>query len=85
MEKVIKGVEKLKETEMPEADAVVVFSCAGRILSLGPLMNQEIEGVRNVWNVPMAGMFSNAELGRSTGGSLEMHNLTTCVVALKER
>ena len=33
----------------------------------------------------MVGMFSNAELGRATGGNLEMHNLTTCVVALKER
>jgi hypothetical protein len=85
MEKVIKGVEELKATEMPEADAVVVFSCAGRILALGPLMNMEIEGIKNVWNAPMAGMFSNAELARATGGNLEMHNCTTCCVALKER
>src|SRR5687767_4981302 len=85
MEKVIKGAEELKATEMPDADALVVFSCAGRILALGPLMNQEIEGIRNIWNVPMVGMFSNAELGRATGGNLEMHNLTTCCVALKEK
>ena len=85
MEKVIKGVENLKATEMPEADALIVFSCAGRIFSLGPLMSKELEGVKNVWNVPMAGMFSNGELGRATGGNLEMHNLTTCCVALKEK
>ena len=85
MYKVVKGVQTLKDTEMPEADAVVVFSCAGRILCLGPLMPEEIEGIKKVWNVPMAGMFSNAELGRATGGNLEMHNLTTCCVALKER
>lgn len=85
MEKVIAGVENLKVTQMPEADALVVFSCAGRILSLGPLMTQEIEGIKNVWNVPMLGMFSNAELARATGGNLEMHNLTTCCVALKEK
>ncbi len=85
MEKVIKGVEHLKATQMPDADALVVFSCAGRILSLGPLMTQEIEGIKNVWNVPMLGMFSNAELARATGGNLEMHNLTTCCVALKEK
>jgi hypothetical protein len=85
IEKVIQGVEKLKATEMPEADALVVFSCAGRILSLGPLMTREIEGIKNVWNVPMAGMFSNAELARATGGNLEMHNLTTCCVVLKEK
>jgi hypothetical protein len=84
MEKVIKGTEDLKTTAMPDADAVVVFSCAGRIMSLGPLINQEIEGVKKVWNVPMVGMFSNAELARATGGNLEMHNLTACVVALKE-
>ena len=85
MEKVIKAVEEMKATEMPEADALIVFSCAGRILSLGPLMNEELEGIKNVWNVPMVGMFSNGELARATGGNLEMHNLTTCVVALKER
>lgn len=85
MEKVIKGVENLKASQMPDADALVVFSCAGRILSLGPLMTQEIEGIKSVWNVPMLGMFSNAELARATGGNLEMHNLTTCCVALKEK
>lgn len=85
MEKVIKGVEKLKAEEMPEADALVVFSCAGRILALGPLMKMEIEGIKNVWNAAMTGMFSNAELARATGGNLEMHNCTTCVVALKEK
>ena len=85
MEKVVKGVQNLKEAEMPEADALVVFSCAGRILSFGPMMNAEIEGVKQVWNVPMTGMFSYAELGRMAGGNLEMHNLTTCCVALKEK
>lgn len=85
MEKVISGAEELKKTEMPEADALIVFSCAGRILSFGPMMNMEIEGLKKIWNVPMIGMFSNAELGRATGGNLEMHNLTTCCVALKEK
>ena len=85
IEKVIKGAEDLKASGMPEADALVVFSCAGRIISLGPLMSEEIEGVKKVWNVPMVGMFSNAELARATGGNLEMHNLTTCIVALKEK
>lgn len=85
MEKVIKGAEELKVNEIPHADALVVFSCAGRILSFGPMMNMEIEGLKKVWDVPMAGMFSNAELARATGGNLEMHNLTTCCVALKAK
>ena len=85
MEKVITGTKELKDKEMPEADALIVFSCAGRILAFGPMMNMEIEGIKEIWNVPMVGMFSNAELGRSEGGNLEMHNLTTCCIALKEK
>ena len=84
IETVINGCRELKETEMPEADALIIFNCAGRFISLGPLINKEIEGVKDVWNVPMAGMFSNAELARATNGNLEMHNLTTCCVAIKE-
>jgi hypothetical protein len=85
METVIKGAEELKNSDMPQADALIVFSCAGRILAFGPMMNMEIEGLRKIWNVPMAGMFSNAELARATNGNLEMHNLTTCCVVLKEK
>jgi hypothetical protein len=85
IDKVVQGMEDLKDSDMPTADAMVVFSCAGRLLSLGPLMEQEIEGVKDVWNVPMVGMFSNGELARATGGNLEMHNLTTCCVAMKEK
>lgn len=85
MERVINDAKDLQANEMPEADALVIFSCAGRIVALGPMMNMEIEGIKNVWNVPMVGIFSNAELGRATGGNLELHNLTTCCVALKEK
>jgi len=85
IEKVIKDCEDLKTNEMPEADAVILFSCAGRQVSLGPMIQQEIEGLRKIWNVPMAGFFSNAELARATGGNLEMHNLTNCCVVLKEK
>lgn len=85
VEKVIKSCEEVKEKEMPEIDALVVFSCAGRQYALGPMISQEMEGLSNIWKVPMAGMFSNGELGRATGGNLEMHNLTTCWVALKEK
>ena len=85
IDKVVDGLERLKETEMPEGDAVIVYSCAGRLMSLGPLMSKEIEGVKNIWNVPMVGMFSNSELARATDGNLEMNNLTTCCVILKEK
>ena len=85
METVIKGAEELKANDIPDPDAVIVFSCGGRLLAFGPMMNTEIEGIRKTWNVPMIGMFSNGELARATGGNLEMHNITTCCVAFKER
>jgi hypothetical protein len=85
VEKVISNCEELKATEMPEADALIVFSCAGRQVALGPMIQQEVEGLKKIWNVPMAGFFSNAELARANGGNLEMHNLTTCCVVLKEK
>ena len=84
LDKVVESAEILKE-EMPEADAVIVYSCAGRLMTFGPLINKEIDGIKKVWNIPMVGMFSNAELARATGGNLEMHNLTCCTVVLKEK
>lgn len=85
IEKVIKDCENLKSTDIPVADAVLLFNCAGRFLSLGPLISEEIEGIRKIWDVPLAGMFSNAELARATNGNLEMHAFTVCCVVLKEK
>ena len=84
IEKTIKGSEELKATEIPETDALL-FNCAGRLLALGPLISEEIEGIRRVWDVPIAGMFSTAELARTTNGNLEMHAFTACTVVLKEK
>lgn len=85
LDEVIDGVKVMKEEELPEADAVIVYTCAGRLMAFGPLMSKEIEGLNKIWDVPMVGMFSNAELARATNGDLELHNLTTCCVALREK
>jgi hypothetical protein len=85
IEKVVDGLKDLKKTEMPDADAVILFSCAGRILSLGPMMSKEIEGIYNVWNAPMAGFFCNGEIARATDGNNDLQNLTACCVVLKEK
>jgi hypothetical protein len=85
IEKVVDGLEDLKSTEMPDADVVILFSCAGRVLSLGPLMDQEIEKIFKVWNAPMAGFFTYGELARATDGYNDLHNLTACCVVLKEK
>ncbi len=85
IEKVIDENKKFKETEMPDADALIIYNCGGRLMSFGPLIGEEIKGMKNVWNVPLAGMFSNAEIGSTGHGNVQMHNLTTSWVALKEK
>ena len=83
IDRVIEGCQTLKERS-PEADAIVYFSCAGRLFSLGPLMKREIESVGELWDVPLAGFFSTGEMARATGGRLELNNITSCCVVLKE-
>jgi hypothetical protein len=85
VETVTRDAERIHETEMPEADALVMFSCMGRLGEFGPLISDEIHGVKNAFGVPMAGFFCYGEFGRVTHGSNEFHNQTCCWVALKEK
>jgi hypothetical protein len=85
VEEVSKNAERIKKEEMPEADALLMFSCIGRLAQFGPLIGDEIEGVRKVFNVPMAGFFTYGEFGRTKNGNNEFHNNTCCWVALKEK
>jgi len=82
---VIESSRKIKEREMPEADALVVFSCVVRLFSLGPMIEEEINGLTNTWGKPAAGFFSMGEFGRVAGGNPEFHGTTCSWVALKER
>jgi hypothetical protein len=85
IDKVIEELNAVKINQMPEADAVLVFSCLGRKITFGPMITKEIEGIKEVWGTPMAGFFSNGELGRAPGGNLELHGSTVVCVALKEK
>jgi hypothetical protein len=84
VEQVGRNAEKIKQDEMPEADALLMFSCVGRLGQFGPLIGDEIEAVRKVFNVPMAGFFTYGEFGRTRDGYNEFHASTCCWVALKE-
>lgn len=77
--------KQFQQTEMTEADALVMFSCIGRIDAFGPMTSEELRGVQSAYNVPMAGLFTYGEYGRATGGNNEFHNMTCCWVALKEK
>lgn len=82
---VIKGSLELKEKEIPEADALVIFSCIGRLGSLGPMASAEVEGLAGIWNSPMIGYYSLGEFGRVANGKPEFHGTTVSWVALKEK
>lgn len=68
-----------------QAEALLVFSCAGRINVLGPLVNSENEGLHNIWNTPMAGFFTYGEFGIDSKDNMEFHSGACSWVALKEK
>jgi len=84
IDQVIEECNVLKENEMIKAEAVIMFSCKARHLSLGPMVSEEIDGIKKVWNAPMAGFFSYGEMGKSTKGKHEFHNNTCSLVVLSE-
>ena len=84
VDQIRKSFDELK-TAIPHPDAVLVYSCSARIDVLGPIVQDEIKEIYKIWDAPMAGFFCNGELARANKGNLEIHNLTACGVALKEK
>lgn len=82
---VIESTRTIKENELPDADAMIVFSCIGRLSSLGPMVTSEIEGLAATWNKPMAGFFSLGEFGKLDDTRPEFHGTTVSWVAFKEK
>jgi len=83
VETVINKATELKNTTRTEA--LLIFSCAGRLSALGPMANAENEGLHEVWKAPMAGFFTYGEFGKAINGKHEFHSTTCCWVALKEK
>ncbi|RMG88202.1 MAG: hypothetical protein D6714_01080 [Bacteroidetes bacterium] len=71
--------------EAAAADALILFSCKGRHAALGPLIEDEIQGIYNYWKVPMAGFFTYGEIGPTKNGACDFHNETCSLVVLKEK
>lgn len=81
---VIKKANDLKKELNAKADALLIFSCAGRLSALGPMAQEENEGLYRVWNAPMAGFYTYGEFGKGLNGKHEFHSTTCSWVALKE-
>ena len=85
IEKVVSDCKSFKDDTQQEADALIMFSCVSRHLAFGMVVEEEIEQVQKIWNVPMAGFFTYGEYGKAKTGKNEYHNNACCVVAIKEK
>ena len=85
VEEIIDEASQLKNKNELDADALLIFSCAGRQPVLGPLTTAENEGLHEVWKTPMAGFFTYGEIGRAKKGKQEFHSGACCWVAIKEK
>ena len=85
VDRVIQSAKDVKNESLQSADAMIIFSCVGRLMTLGPLVNEEVNGLDEVWNVPMAGFFSYGEFGSDKGGTPDFVGTTCSWVALKEK
>ena len=83
IESTIQDIIKMKD-RLPEVDALIMFSCKARHQALGPLVEEEIESIKNTWGAPLIGFFSYGEIGSTNSHSCDFHNETISLVALKE-
>jgi hypothetical protein len=82
---VIESSRTIKQNELPDADCMLIFSCIGRLSSLGPMSGSEVEGLAATWNKPMAGFYSLGEFGKVDDSPPQFHGTTVSWVALKEK
>jgi hypothetical protein len=85
VETVLNNASEITENQQAEADALLVFSCLGRISALGPMIEQENEGLHKIWKSPMAGFFTYGEYGKGLNDTNRFHSTTCSWVALKEK
>lgn len=85
VETVLDNATSLKKEKKTEADALLIFSCLGRRIVLGPMVEQENEGLQKIWNVPMAGFYTYGEYGIDPDSDYLFHSTTCSWVALKEK
>lgn len=71
-------IEQMTEfsTQNPGSDAMVLFSCKARHLTLGSTVEDEISCVHKLWKVPMVGFFTYGEIGPGSQGRSDFHNYT---------
>ncbi|MBP6590706.1 MAG: FIST C-terminal domain-containing protein [Chitinophagaceae bacterium] len=85
VESVLENARDRREKVKSDADALLIFSCYGRLSALGPMVQEENDGLQQIWNAPMAGFFTYGEYGKDQSGLHEFHSTTCSWVVLKEK
>lgn len=73
------------QQNIPDADALILFSCIGRQLAFGPFLDDEVKGIYDHWKKPMIGFLTYGEIGNLCNGICEFHNETCSLVLIKKR
>jgi len=84
IDKTVNEVRSL-QTIIPKADAVLLIDCGARLYAFGPIMEDEVKGINDIWNAPLAGFFSFGEFGNAMNEASKYHNETCIVAVLKEK
>jgi hypothetical protein len=80
-EATITETRKLKQ-RVDRAELLILYSCLGRLMALGPIIEDEVADIQGLWDAPTIGFFTLGEFGGSSGCPVDFHNNTCIVVTL---
>lgn len=76
---------KIFKNEIEKPDAIILFSCKARHWAFGPMIEDELEALNELWDVPFQGFFSFGEIGKNKNQHTHFFNETCCLITLKEK
>lgn len=81
------AIEQMSEfnQQIPNSNAILLFSCKARHVALGPMVEDEISAIHKLWNVPLVGFFTYGEIGPVPNGGCDFHNHTLVPVLINEK
>lgn len=69
--------------DLGEVDAIIMTSCAARQIAFGPMFEDEVEGIYEIWKKPMVGYMAYGEIGNTGKEQIcEFHNVTCSLTTL---
>lgn len=75
---------KGKKKYFGELDGVIITSCVGRQLTLGPFFEEEVKLIYDIWKKPMTGFLASGEIGNTEeSGISSFHNVSSIFTGFK--